>query len=156
MTEQFLIRTADERDCEFIAGLVPSLLEFGSPVWDDAEAFAPGFRDVLARAVGAQGPQSSVLVAEAADGTPLGFISLRVREDVVGAARGHVADLAVVADARRTGIGTALMRAGEAWARERGLPALSLDVWSTNKRALAFYGRLGFGAESLCLVKPIN
>lgn len=156
MTDQFLIRPAGEHDCEFIAELVPSLLEFGSPAWDDAAAFAPGFRDVLVRAVRAQGPQSSVLVAEGAEGTPLGFISLRVGKDAVGAARGHVADLAVITDARRIGVGTALMEAGEAWARDHGLPALSLDVWSTNKRALAFYQRLGYFAESLCLVKPIN
>jgi ribosomal protein S18 acetylase RimI-like enzyme len=97
-----------------------------------------------------------VLVAEAADGTRLGFISLRVGTDVGGTARGHVADLAVMLDARRIGVGTALMKAGEEWARDRGLPELSLDVWSTNERALAFYRRLGYSAESLCLVKRVN
>jgi ribosomal protein S18 acetylase RimI-like enzyme len=96
------------------------------------------------------------LVAEGADGTRLGFISLRVGKDVVGSARGHVADVAVSADARRMGVGSALMNAGEAWARDRGLPTLSLDVWSTNDRALAFYRRLGYCAESLCLVKRLN
>ena len=156
MTDQFLIRPARERDCAFIADLAPSLLEFASPAWDDAAAFAPGLRDLLTRAVRAQGPQSAVLVAEGADGTPLGFISLIVGKDVVGAARGHVADLAVVADARRIGVGTALMEAGEAWAREHELPALSLDVWSSNTRALAFYRRLGYFAESLCLFKRVN
>lgn len=156
MTDQFLIRRAHDRDCEFITGLVPSLLEFGSPTWDDAGAFAPGFRDALAGAVRGRGPQSTVLVAEGADGAPLGFISLRVAKDVVGAARGHVADVAVTADARRMGVGTALMNAGEAWARDRGLPALSLNVWSTNERALAFYRRLGYSTESLCLVKRVK
>lgn len=156
MIDQLRIRPADERDCEVIAGLAPALLEFGSPAWDDAGALAPGFRDVLADAVHAQGPQSTVLVAEEAEGAPLGFISLKVGKDVVGAARGHIADLAVIAGARRMGVGTALMKAGEAWARDRGLPALSLDVWSTNKRALAFYRRLGYSAESLCLVKRFN
>lgn len=156
MTDRLSIRSAHERDCEFIAGLVPSLLEFGSPTWDDAGAFAPGFRDVLADAVRAQGPRSTVLVAEGPDGTRLGFISLREGEDVVGGVRGHVADIAVTAEARRMGVGTALMEAGEAWARERGLPALSLDVWSTNERALAFYRRLGYRAESQCLVKRVN
>jgi len=156
MTDQFLIRPAHEGDCEFIAGLVPSLLEFGSPAWDDAAALTPGFRDVLVSAVRAQDPQSTVLVAEGANGAPLGFISLKVVEDVVGVARGHVTDLAVTADARRIGVGTALMRAGEAWARDRGLPALSLDVWSTNERALTFYRRLGYGAESLCLIKRLD
>jgi ribosomal protein S18 acetylase RimI-like enzyme len=156
MTDRFLIRPAHERDCEFIAGLVPGLLEFGSPAWDDAAAFAPGFRDVLVGAVRAQGPRSTVLVAEGADGTPLGFISLRVSTDAVGAARGHVADLAVAADARRLGVGTALMEAGEAWTRDHGLATVSLDVWSTNERALTFYGELGYSAESLCLVKHVS
>ncbi len=155
MTDQFLIRPAHEGDCEFIAGLVPSLLQFGSPAWDDAAALTSGFRDVLVSAVRAQDAQSTVLVAEGANGAPLGFISLKVGEDVVGVARGHVADLAVTVDARRIGVGTALMRAGEAWARDRGLPALSLDVWSTNERALTFYLRLGYGAESLCLIKRL-
>ena len=133
---------------------MPSLLEFGSPAWDDAAALTPGFRGVLVSAVRAQDPQSPVLIAEGADGAPLGFISLKVGEDVVGVARGHVADL--TAGARRIGVGTALMRAGEAWARDRGLPALSLDVWSTNERALTFYRRLGYGAESLCLIKRLD
>lgn len=156
MTDGLLIRPAHEGDCEFLAGLVPSLLEFGSPTWDDARAFAPGFRDVLAGAVRAQGQQSIVLVAEGTDGTRLGFISLREGKDAVGAARGHVADLAVTPDARRMGVGTALMEAAEVWARDRGLPALSLDVWSTNERALAFYRRLGYRAESLCLIKSVT
>ena len=156
MTDQFPIRPAHEGDCDFIAGLVPSLLHFGSPAWDDAAALTPGFREVLVRAVRAQDPQSTVLVAEGGDGAPLGFISLKVGKDAVGVARGHVADLAVTADARRIGVGTALMRAGEAWARDQGLPALSLDVWSTNERALTFYRRLGYSAESLCLIKRLD
>jgi len=156
MTDRLVIRPADERDSEFVTGLVPSLLEFGSPAWGDADALAPGFREVLADAVRTQGPRSTVLVAARQDGTRLGFISLRLGEDAVGAARAHVADLAVIAEARRLGVGTALMRAAEAWARDRGLPALSLDVWSTNERALAFYQRLGYGAESLCLVKRLG
>src|SRR5262249_2753848 len=44
----------------------------------------------------------------------------------------------------------------EAWACEQGLPALSLDVWSTNERALAFYRHLGYRPESLSLVKTLS
>ena len=137
-------------------GLVPSLLEFGSPAWEDVEALAPGFRDVLARAVSGQDPRATVLIAQGADAKLLGFISLRVREDVAGVERGHVADLAVTDSARRVGVGTALIRAGESWARERGLPLLSLDVWSTNDAALSFYRRMGYCAESLCLIKRLD
>ncbi len=66
-----------------------------------------------------------------------------------------MADLGVIEDARRTGVGSALMRAGEAWARERGLPVMSLDVWATNERARAFYETLGYSAESSCLFKRL-
>jgi diamine N-acetyltransferase len=156
MTDRIVIRLAVEGDSEFVAGLVSSLLESGSPAWEDTTALVPGFRDTLTRAVRAEDPRAAVLIAQAVDSMPLGFISLKVGQDVAGIERGHVADLAVVEHARRRGVGTALMRAGEAGARKQGLPALTLDVWSTNERALAFYRRLGYSAESLCLIKPLD
>jgi ribosomal protein S18 acetylase RimI-like enzyme len=156
MSDQLLIRPAHEGDTEFVAGLVSSLLEFGSPAWHDASTFAAGFRRVLAGAVRAQDARSTVLIAQGTDGTPLGFISLKVGHDATGVERGHVADLAVTEDAHRMGVGSALMGAGEAWARERRLPVLSLEVWSTNERALAFYTRLGYSAESLSLIKRLD
>ena len=155
MCDWIVIRTAREDDIEFIAGLVPSLLEFGSPGWKDKDALAPGFGEALARAVRDQSVRSSVLVAEGTDGTPLGFISLKVAKDIAGVERGHVADLAVADTARRRGVGRALMQEGEAWARKRGFATLGLDAWSTNKRALEFYRRLGYAAESLCLIKEL-
>lgn len=156
MADRVEIRAAGEADSEFVAGFVASLLEFASPAWKDAEALAPGFAAVLASAVRAQDSRSTVLIAQSPDGTRLGFISLTVRGDVTGAERGHVADLGVIEDARRMGVGSALMRAGEAWARERGLPVLSLDLWATNERARAFYETLGYSAESLCLFKRLD
>jgi ribosomal protein S18 acetylase RimI-like enzyme len=156
MDDRIEIRAARISDSDFVAGLVSSLLEFGSPAWKAPDALAPGFAEVLAGAVRAQDVRSTVLIAQRTDGTRLGFISLKVREDVVGVERGHVADLAVIEDARRLGVGTALMEAGEIWARERGLSALSLEVWSTNERARAFYTSLGYSAESLCLFKELD
>jgi ribosomal protein S18 acetylase RimI-like enzyme len=156
MSDAIVIRRAHGGDAKFVAGLVSSLLEFGSPAWEDAAAMAPGFRNVLVRAVRCQDARSPVFIAEGADGVPLGFISLKVRDDVTGAERGHVADLAVIEDARGRGVGRALMRAGEVWASELGLPVLSLDVWATNEWALGFYRRLGYGAESVCLIRPLD
>jgi ribosomal protein S18 acetylase RimI-like enzyme len=154
--DPIVIRPANDADRDFVAGLVSSLLEFGSPMWRDAEALAPGFREALIRALANRDARSPLLIAQDEDGTPLGFISLKVSKDMADVERGHVADLAVKANARRTGVGSALMGAAEAWAREQRLPALSLDVWSTNERALTFYGHLGYRPESLCLVKPLN
>jgi ribosomal protein S18 acetylase RimI-like enzyme len=156
MSDSIIIRCAVEGDCTFIAGLVSSLLAFGSPAWEDKDALAPGFSEVLARAVRAQDPRSTVLIAEGTDGTLLGFISLKVTEDVTGSERGHVADLAVTETARRLGVGRALMNAGEQWSRDRGLTVVSLDVWSTNERAQAFYERLGYRVESLHLIKDLG
>lgn len=156
VTEQIVIRAAHDGDRDFVVGLVPSLLEFGSPAWKDVEGLAEGFSRVLADALSMRAHSSAVLIAQGVDGAPLGFISLTVRKDVAGIERGHVADLAVTERARRAGVGRALMRAGEAWARERGLPAVTLDVWSTNTRALAFYRRLGYSPESLSLIKTLD
>jgi len=157
MTDRIVIRPAHAGDSDFVAGLVPSLLRFGSPAWENADALAPGFRNVLVDAVrAAEDPRATVLIAQGADGTRLGFISLKSVADVGGTERAHVADLAVREDARRKGVGQALMHAGEAWARERGLPVLGLDVWSTNEPALAFYRALGYRPESLCLIKTLD
>lgn len=156
MTDRIVIRPARAGDSEFVAGLVPSLLQLASPAWADTEAMAPGFREVLTEAVRTDNERAAVLIAQRPDGTPLGFISLKISADAAGNERGHVADLAVAENARRIGVGRALMQAGEAWAREQGLPFLSLDVWSTNERALAFYRSLGYRTESLCLIKALD
>jgi ribosomal protein S18 acetylase RimI-like enzyme len=117
---------------------------------------APGFREALAQAIIHQSRRSTVLIAEAADKTSLGFISLKVREDAAGVERAHVADLAVTDNARRMGVGTTLMKAAELWARDLGIGLLSLDAWSTNESALAFYRRLGYAIESVCLIKRLD
>jgi ribosomal protein S18 acetylase RimI-like enzyme len=151
-----VIRAGSDDDSDFIRSLVPSLLEFGSPLWEDPSALASGFGEVLTRAVREQNRGAAVLVAEATDGTRLGFISLRLVDDpVTGGERAHVADLAVAPSAHRAGVGRALMAAGESWARDRDVAILSLDVWSTNHRALAFYQVLGFTTESLSLAKRL-
>jgi GNAT superfamily N-acetyltransferase len=56
----------------------------------------------------------------------------------------YVASLAVAAEARGRGVGSALMAAVEAEARRRGAARLALDVHRANVGGRAFYGRLGF------------
>jgi GNAT superfamily N-acetyltransferase len=156
MPERISIRQARSEDRDFVLGMVPGLLAFGSPAWQDRETLAPGFREALAKAISNHGRRSTVLIAEATDETPLGFISLKVSEDAAGTERAHVADLAVTERARRIGVGTALMKAAESWARNLGMGVLSLDVWSTNETALRFYRHLGYDPESECLIKRLD
>ena len=151
-----VVRPATENDRDFVVGLVPSLLEFGSPAWRSPGALRSGYGVELARALSSQDRRATFLIAETRDGTPLGFISLKVVASIESGERAHVADLAVTEAVRRRGVGTVLMRAGEASARELGFDLLSLDLWSTNETALAFYRRLGYHAESLTMFKRLE
>jgi RimJ/RimL family protein N-acetyltransferase len=62
-----------------------------------------------------------------------------------------VADLGMlVARAwRGRGVGSALMEAGIAWAREAGSHKLALQLWPHNHAALALYRKFGFVQEGL-------
>ncbi len=50
---------------------------------------------------------------------------------------------------RGRGVGSALMEAGIAWAREAGAHKLSLQLWPHNHAALALYRKFGFVQEGL-------
>jgi GNAT superfamily N-acetyltransferase len=76
------------------------------------------------------------------------------RADVVGTATGavyeanpqtaHVYAMWVAPDARRAGVGRALLDAVESWARERGSGRLLLNVTETNEVARRFYEACDF------------
>jgi ribosomal protein S18 acetylase RimI-like enzyme len=63
--------------------------------------------------------------------------------------RGWVYSLAVRADRRRAGVGTALIRRVEQALAERGCLKVNLQVRVTNPGAVAFYEKLGYSAEEL-------
>ena len=56
----------------------------------------------------------------------------------------YMASVAVCEADRRSGIGTALVRTAEAWAKELGYEEMMLEVSDLNDRALNFYGHLGY------------
>ncbi|MGX1804992.1 GNAT family N-acetyltransferase [Nocardia sp. NPDC055321] len=72
------------------------------------------------------------------DGRPVGAGRLIVRDEA-----GVLGRLAVLREARGTGLGAALVRAIEGRGRERGLPALELHAQT---QAEGFYERLGYKA----------
>lgn len=63
--------------------------------------------------------------------------------------RGWVNYLAVAPDARRRGLGRALMREAEALLRAEGCPKLNLQVRAGNEGVVAFYERLGYQVEEM-------
>ena len=91
-------------------------------------------------------PHAAVFVAEREDGALVGRLS--VGRDPHPAST-HVADvgLMVAFDARRQGVGTALMQAAVGWAREAGVRKLELHVFPWNDAAIALYETFGFERE---------
>ena len=53
----------------------------------------------------------------------------------------------VALDARRQGVGTALLQAAVDWAREGGVRKLELHVFPWNEAAIALYDAFGFERE---------
>ena len=78
-------------------------------------------------------------VAVNATDRPLGYLLL----DVVDAAA-HIEQVSVRSDYARRGIGRALIERAEVWARERGLPALTLTSYVEVPWNGPYYERLGF------------
>jgi RimJ/RimL family protein N-acetyltransferase len=91
-------------------------------------------------------PHAAVFVAEREDGALLGRLSIGRDPHP---ASSHVADvgLMVAIGARRQGVGTALLSAAVAWAREAGVHKLELHVFPWNEAAIALYEAFGFERE---------
>jgi ribosomal protein S18 acetylase RimI-like enzyme len=95
-------------------------------------------------------PETEYLLAcpDGAD-RPAGICQLRYRLAVwTGTEDCWLEDLFVESDARRGGLGRALVTAAFERARERGCKRMELDVDESNTGAIAFYETLGLSTES--------
>ncbi|HEV8166945.1 MAG TPA: GNAT family N-acetyltransferase, partial [Actinomycetota bacterium] len=88
-------------------------------------------------------PDGAMFVAEAG-GELVGQVGMEL-------ARYGVADLGMLVAAgwRGRGVGSALVAAGLAWAREAGAHKVALQVWPHNQAAVALYEKFGFQREGL-------
>jgi GNAT superfamily N-acetyltransferase len=91
---------------------------------------------------------AAIFVAEEQDRV-VGLAVIRLRAPRIlpilrRAAVAHLEDLVVAADSRRRGVGTALLRKAEAWARAHNAERLELDVWEFNHEAIRFYEAQGY------------
>jgi aminoglycoside 6'-N-acetyltransferase I len=90
---------------------------------------------------------AEVLLALTADVTPVGFAELSIRNIVDSCSSDRVAYLEgwyVVPDARRKGIGRALIQAAEAWAIGQGCTEFGSDAHIDNEVSHAAHLRSGF------------
>jgi aminoglycoside 6'-N-acetyltransferase I len=91
-------------------------------------------------------PLSAVFVCEGGGGRLAGFLELSVRNYAEGCAgpTPYVEGWYVDPEARRAGVGRALVRAAEEWARGRGYRELASDTELENHASQAAHAALGF------------
>lgn len=77
-------------------------------------------------------------------------------DQVTGDRHAHIFLLYVIPSHRRRGIGRALMKYAENWARQRGDRQIGLQVFQINQPALHLYTKLGYEVQSLWMVKPLE
>lgn len=150
------IRAATPGDRAFVLAAAQRLASFEPPAWRPAQEIVEGERRTLRAFFAAPPEGSSLLVAESDDGVGLGFVYLeRLQDYFTLEAHGHIGILVVTDAAAGRGVGSALMRAAEAWARERGYRKLTLTVFEANTGARGVYDHLGYAPETLRYVKVL-
>jgi ribosomal protein S18 acetylase RimI-like enzyme len=92
------------------------------------------------------------LVAEDDEGVPIGFALARGRAPGYGT----LTDLYVAGDARRSGIGTELMREVLTAFRDRGIEHFDLDVLASNQVARSLYARWGLRDEVVIMTGSVS
>lgn len=151
MPETCRVRAAVDRDLDRVAALA-SLLFADHATAGPRFALAPGREGELDALLAAclADAERVLLVAEGEGGTLDGFVALGLRRRAgpfAELARGSVDWLFVREDARRAGVGAALVDAGLAWLRAQGVGRVELEVAHGNAGARAFWRALGFEPE---------
>ncbi len=132
-------------------------LRMRQTLWDDTpvQKHETEMQDIL------NNVDAPVFVAERPDGRLGGFVEGGLRKYAEGCDTspvGYIESWYVDADLRRQGVGGALIRAMEAWARERGLREVASDTWMENETSIAAHKRLGYEEveRMVCFVKKLT
>ena len=154
--ERITIRPFVEADRPFFRAVVERLHPGATASPRDKAAMDDFFRRLgsgeTPLALGAE-----TFVAVNGRGAPLDAVIVYPdRDHFTGHGRAYVEALAGATGAEGQGVGTALMRHAEAWARERDLREVALDVFAGNTRARAFYERIGYRPDHVRMVKPVG
>ncbi|HTA38105.1 MAG TPA: GNAT family N-acetyltransferase [Candidatus Acidoferrales bacterium] len=149
------VRPFTLEDREFIVGLSARFAESRLPPWRPADMIVDGTARQLETALATRGPRSEILVAEADDGTRLGFAWVLLLADFfTGGDYCKISEIATARDG--TGAGAALMNACEVWAQDRGCTLIMLNVLRDNAHARAFYEAAGYEPEYTAMTKVIG
>ena len=149
------VRPARVSDRAFVLDTASRLADFGPPPWRTPKELVEGEARTLRDFFESPDDGTNLLIAEAGE-RRVGFALVEELRDYFSLERhGHVGILAVTAGAEGHGAGGALLRAAEAWARDRGFRSLTLNVFSGNRHARAVYEHMGFEEDTVKYVKRI-
>ena len=121
------------------------------------DIFQKPFSDALAQQANRMlHDKNGMLFVYTREGTVCGFVYATAENEPASSywdsrAYCRVQEICVDKSCRGEGIGTALMDAVRAQAKERGCPKLELQVWSFNSGACAFWVKQGFTPYMYCM-----
>jgi len=139
MPPAFRLRPAEPRDTDALVALIVGLAEY-EHLTDQLEITS----EKLATHLFGPRPVAEALVAEAAGGALLGFALYFTNFSTFLAKPGlYLEDLFVLPEARRVGVGRALISAVARLAAERDYGRFEWSVLDWNEPALQFYRQLG-------------
>ena len=142
-------------DMQHVLELSKRLTGFDFPDRIDVDFLSNVQRENLSADLEDSPMQSVIFVAEE-DGIALGFVQLQVEKDWISRQRhAHLERLAVARAAEGKGIAKELMAYAEKWAKANNFPMITLNCFTTNKRAIGFYEHLGFEAETVKMAKQL-
>jgi ribosomal protein S18 acetylase RimI-like enzyme len=100
---------------------------------------------------------SKALVARTDDGSLAGFVLVaKTHNDATGQLEASLLSQYVAEPYRGQALGHRLMAAAEDWARQQGLPRISLSVGVHNTLGQKLYESLGYQVETLRMSKKLN
>lgn len=154
---ELMVRAAGPDDDDFIIGLTTRFVDFELPKWRRRNVVLEGIRKDISRHLEDQPPGSFMFVIEDdSSGERCGFLHLQLVTDFfTGHQNCHISDIAITPDRDGQGIGEALLKYAEKFAREHRCERLQLAVFPGNERARKVYDKFGFGVEMLRMVKPL-
>lgn len=133
MTEAIRIRPAAEEDFPELVELLRQLFELEQDFEPDASKQQAGLSLML------ESPFAELLVAECG-GRVAGFCGVQLQiSTAMGSYAAQIEDLVLHPEFRRRGIGSRLLDAAGAWAKQRGARRLQLNCDDQNLPAMRFY-----------------
>jgi aminoglycoside 6'-N-acetyltransferase I len=133
-----------------------ALAQARAALWPDAtpEQHSAELEEILNGRQASTLPQL-ILVAESAAGEIVGFVDVGLRSHADGCdTRQPVAYIEgwyVAPDARRVGVGRALLAAAEAWGRTQGCSEMASDTWIDCDLSQRAHEALGFAVVDRCV-----